>query len=116
MINITFDPKNLELNMEGHAGAGDKGKDIVCASASMLFYTLSKSLLKSKEMMKKHPIVKWDDGLGNLKCRPIKEYQPNVTLMYWTVLNGFELLAEEYPEYVSFKVIGAENQDTKVDG
>ena len=106
MINITFDPKNLELKMEGHAGADEKGKDIVCASASMLFYTLAQSLIKSRDMLKKHPIIEWDDGNGHIKCRPRKEYQGNITLVYWTILNGIELLAEEYPQYITFKVIG----------
>ena len=106
MINITFDPKNLELKMEGHAGADEKGHDIVCASASMLFYTLAQSLIKSEDMLKKHPIIELDDGLGLIKCRPKKEYQGNITLVYWTILNGIELLADEYPQYITFKVGG----------
>jgi uncharacterized protein YsxB (DUF464 family) len=106
MIQITFDPKNLELNMEGHAGADEKGKDIVCASASMLFYTLAQSLIKAKDMLKKHPIIEWEDGKGHIKCRPLKEYSGNISLIYWTVLNGFELLAEEYSDFVSLKVDG----------
>ena len=105
MINITFDPKNLELKLEGHAGADEKGKDIVCASASTLFYTLAQSLIESQDMLKKHPIIEWDDGNGYIKCRPRKEYQGNITLIYWTILNGIELLAEEYPQYITFKVI-----------
>ena len=104
MINITFRPLNLELEVTGHAGADVKGKDIVCSAVSMLFYTLADSLNKSEEMLKKHPIIKMGDGNGYLKCRPKKEYQGNITLMYWTILNGFQLLADEYKEYVSFKV------------
>lgn len=110
MINITFNPQNLELEITGHAGADVKGKDIVCSACSMLFYTLAESLNRSDEMLKKHPIIKMDDGNGYIKCRPKKEYQGNITLIYWTILNGIELLAEEYSQYITFKVIGGKEE------
>ena len=106
MIHIVFDPKNLELKIEGHAGADEKGKDIVCSAVSMLFYTLAESLNRSEEMLKKHPIIKMEDGNGYIKCRPRDEFQGNIALIYWTILNGIGLLAEEYPEFVSFRVQG----------
>ena len=106
MINITFKPQSLELEITGHAGADVKGKDIICSAVSMLFYTLADSLNQSEEMLKKHPIIKMEDGNGYIKCRPRKEYQGNITLIYWTILNGFQLLADEYKEFVSFKVEG----------
>ena len=106
MINITFKPQSLELEITGHAGADEKGKDIVCSAVSMLFYTLADSLVKSEEMLKKHPIIKMEDGNGYIKCRPKKEYQGNISLIYWTILNGLELLADEYKKFVSFTVQG----------
>ena len=106
MINITFKPQSLELEVKGHAGADEKGKDIVCSAVSMLFYTLADSLVKSEEMLKKHPIIKMEDGNGYIKCRPKKEYQGNITLIYWTILNGLELLADEYKKFISFTVQG----------
>jgi uncharacterized protein YsxB (DUF464 family) len=47
-----------------------------------------------------------EDGNGYIKCRPKKEFQGNIALIYWTVLNGIGLLAEEYSEYITFRVIG----------
>ena len=104
MINITFNPQSLELEVKGHAGADVKGKDIVCSAVSMLFYTLADSLVQSEEMLKKHPIIKMEDGNGYIKCRPKKEYQGNISLIYWTILNGYQLLAEEYKEYITFHI------------
>ena len=106
MINITFKPQTLELEVTGHAGADEKGKDIVCSAVSMLFYTLAESLNQSEGMLKKHAIIKMEDGNGYIKCRPRKEFQGNIALIYWTVLNGIGLLAEECPEFISFKVEG----------
>ena len=105
MINITFKPQSLELEITGHAGADVKGKDIVCSAVSMLFYTLADSLVKSEEMLKKHPIIKMEDGNGYIKCRPRKEYQGNISLIYWTILNGYQLLAEEYSQYITFEIV-----------
>lgn len=106
MINITLNPQSLELQITGHAGQDVQGKDIVCAATSMLFYTLADSLNHSEQMLKRHPIVKMNDGNGYIKCKPKKEYQKNIILMYWTILNGFQLLADEYPQYITLKIGG----------
>lgn len=105
MINITFKPQSLELEITGHAGQDEKGKDIVCSAVSMLFYTLADSLVQSEEMQKKHPIIKMEDGNGYIKCKPRKEYQGNIALIYWTILNGYQLLADEYPQYIAFEIV-----------
>lgn len=104
MINITFDPKNFELEVSGHAGQDEKGHDIVCSAVSMLFYTLAQALNQSEDMLKKLPIIKIEDGNGYIKCRPKKEYMGNIARSYWTILCGIELLVEEYPQYITFTV------------
>ena len=106
MINITFDPKSLELRVEGHAQHGKKGEDIVCAAISTLFYTLLEALHQSEEMIA--DAVEYDDkdGNGYIKCSPRKEYIGNVTRTYWTILVGMELVAENYPNNVTFQVRG----------
>lgn len=104
MINITFDPKNFELEVTGHAGQDEKGHDIVCSAVSMLFYTLAQALNCSEDMLKKLPIIKISDGNGYIKCRPKKEYTGNIARSYWTILCGIELLVEEYPQYITFSV------------
>lgn len=105
MIEITFDPKNFELKIEGHAGQAEHGHDIVCSAVSILFYTLAENLSQSEEMLKKHPIINIEDGNGYIKCRPKKEYTGNIALIYRSVLVGLELLAGQYPEYINFKVM-----------
>lgn len=104
MIQITFRPKNYELSIEGHAGQDEKGHDIVCSAVSMLFYTLAQSVLQSEHMMEDGAVFKDEDGDGHILCRPKKEYEANVALMYWTILTGVELIVANYPEYVAFRV------------
>lgn len=104
MINITFRPKTMELEVQGHAGHGKKGKDIVCSAISTLFYTLGDSLMQYMDAMEELPIVKDDEGEGYISCKPKEEYEANISLIYWTVLNGIQMVAENYPKNVKFTV------------
>ena len=106
MINITFNPSAFELKVEGHANYGEKGEDIVCAAVSILFYTLAKALNDSEKMLIEHPIIEEADGNGLISCRPKPEYEANVSLIYWTILNGFELIEQNYEENLKFEVSG----------
>ena len=104
MIEIKFNPKELSLELSGHAGQAEKGKDIVCSAVSILFYTLCQAVIDSREMLEEDAKVVIDDGNGFVSCKPKKPFLSAVQRTYWTVLTGFELLAEQYKEYISFDV------------
>ncbi len=102
MIKITFKPETYTLDITGHAEHEEKGKDIVCAAISTLFYTLAESLHSVKHMLEEIDIND-DDGYGHISCKPKAEYEANVSLMFWTVLNGFDLVAKNYEKNVEFE-------------
>lgn len=104
MIIITFKPKTMELEINGHAGHGKKGKDIVCSAISTLFYTLGETLYDSAEMLEEAPIFKDEEGDGYLCCTPKEEYQGNVACFYKTALTGMQMVANNYPKNVKFRV------------
>ena len=104
MITILYKPKTMEIKISGHAGYDRKGKDTVCAAVSTLFYTLGEVLLKSMDMMDDYPIVKDDEGDGYLVCTPKPEYRGRIERSYWTIIQGFKMVAENYPQYVKFIV------------
>lgn len=106
MINITFKPKTLELEVKGHAGQNEKGKDIVCSAISALFYTLAQTLLDSEEMLEEAPTIKEENGDGYICCSPKTEYEGNVAIIYRTILIGMQMVAEEYKNFVKFSVMG----------
>ncbi len=108
MINIEFKPKTFTLDVTGHAEHGKKGEDIVCAAISTLFYTLSETLCNSKEMLSEDIVFCDEDGNGHLSCKPKEEFEANVSLIYWTILTGLELVAKNYKENVSFSIGGLE--------
>ena len=48
---ITIEINDYELKIHGHAEFAEKGKDIVCAGISTLFYTLYEVLLSNMNML-----------------------------------------------------------------
>lgn len=106
MIDIKFDPKTYTLDIEGHAEHGEKGEDIVCSAISALFYTLAESLYAYKDMMAEDIDFSDEDGNGHISCKPKAEYEANVSLIYWTILNGFEIVARHYDKNVKLFVMG----------
>lgn len=106
MINIKFNPKTFTLDVTGHAEHGKKGEDIVCAAISTLFYTLGESLYATRYMMAEDVIFDDEDGNGHITCKPKEEYEGNVSLIFWTILNGFQLVARNYKKNVNLKVVG----------
>lgn len=106
MININFNPNTFELEVNGHAEQDEKGKDIVCAAISILFYTLGQNLIDSAEMLEGAPMVRDEDGNGYIRCTPKAEYEGNIACIYRTILVGMQMVEEEYKNYVVFSVVG----------
>ena len=48
----------------------------------------------------------FNEEKGFLSCKPKEEYRGNITRTYWTILVGLEMVAENYPQNVTFKVEG----------
>lgn len=102
MIKVIYeaDPEGGKLTMraEGHAGYAPAGQDIVCAAVSCLMQTLAYSAAEDEHTSsciyqgKDGPVVSVETG--------------NSVLMqdkFELVADGLTLLAEQYPENVSFK-------------
>lgn len=101
MIHIMYDEKNLTLEVCGHSGYAEPGKDIVCAAVSMLAETLLKNLMMYQDQ--RWYTLEYDqDAPGEMyiHCKVIGYYSL-VTEMYKFVMVGFRMLAEEYPENVT---------------
>ena len=106
MIQVNFNPKEMMLEVTGHADYAENGKDIVCAAMSILFYQLADSLTKSVNMLEEYPDIKILGGECKISCKPMEKYSANIENIYWVVLNGVELLADNYAENTKFCVVG----------
>lgn len=106
MVEVTYYPKELRMEIKGHAGAAEKGKDIVCSAVSMLAFTLARAVEESSDMMESEPVIHIDDGDVVISCVPKQPFLAVIQRTFWTVLCGFELLVSMHGNYVTFKVEG----------
>ena len=117
MIKVTFDcspvnrPKDtnkLELKISGHAGQADIGHDIVCASCSILAYTVAQ-LVKNAEVvgdLKTPAKIKLENGDAYISCKPTNEAYDTILSAFMFAEVGYKLLAHNYPQFVELIPFG----------
>lgn len=111
MIKAKFeivDGKTMVLTVKGHANFGEKGKDILCSSASILTYTLAQIVqtLNDAKKLKKKPTIRLDEGDAVITCKPTKDKFNEVLYAFRVIQIGFALLASSYPDYFELTQFG----------
>ena len=103
MTNITVEKKGDRhiLHIEGHAGYGTHGNDIVCAAVSILGYTWLNELLIMEER-KQVQNVSYEEDNGKLLIE-FSGGDNAVNTAYETILTGFEALQQNYSENITLK-------------
>ena len=106
MIEITYHRRLNSLEMHGHANVGKKGRDLVCAAASILAETLilNAEWLKEQGALS-HLEQSAEDGSVAVWCKPKGGMDSIVTLVMDTICMGFAALAEKYPKKVQYTAI-----------
>lgn len=107
MIEVTFYRQFNRVTVEGHAGSGPEGHDLVCAAVSALAATLAGNVEHMEEMgAVRDMTIELREGLAEIQCTPHRRYTHSVSLIYRAICVGFELLATKYPENISYNVRG----------
>ena len=107
MIKATYHRRKHDVVIEGHALSGEKGHDLVCASASILAYTLASFLENAKNAGQiDEPIIVLEEGNAWIMCDPPLNARSAVTLVFDSICAGFELLAQNYPDNISYEIVG----------
>ena len=103
-ITMTKTDTTLTLKVEGHAGQAEKGQDTVCASVSMLVYTLAQYVkwMYERHQLKRSPLIELEEGNAQIVARPKADYMAEGLHAFFVASVGFDLLAFNYPEYVTF--------------
>ena len=100
MIRVYIDEQELIFKLDGHADFAPVGSDIVCASASMLAATLFArvmNLLDEDDILE----CEMEPGHASLEICPLKAGNTlRCRHAFETIMDGFELLAQRYPEHV----------------
>ena len=104
MIQAQFDVNGLTVDMEGHAGAKEEGKDfdLVCCAAS----TVSEALLYNiEEWNEEHedPLeieVKMQKGKLNIRVKAPEWARISIQRMMQYGMRGMKMLEERYHNYI----------------
>ena len=93
MIKVVYNDNFKNLKITGHAGYADKGKDIVCASASSIILS---SLNLAIEFNKD---VKYTDDLNKIEIIN-NTNDENVTKVFSNMILSLEELERQYPDNI----------------
>lgn len=95
MITINRTKDTIEIN--GHANYADEGKDIVCASISVLAQTLVASVEELTE-----DVIEYELEKGHIKIKfwSLSELSKTLVDSFFIGVNG---VCEAYPDYVEVK-------------
>lgn len=105
MIHVTYDRKHYKVTINGHAGSAEVGHDLVCASASILAYTLAADVVHAKEHgYLRNGTAKLEPGDTEIRCLPRSRYKMTMMLVFDSICAGFELLAQNHPENISYEL------------
>lgn len=99
MINIDIKRKNrrVVISVKGHAAAAPKGEDLVCAAVSTLVLTLHETLLRTKAQGHEYRLTEGDALITFKQDKWTKPYM-------YTIMCGFDFLANAYPQYIKLRV------------
>jgi uncharacterized protein YsxB (DUF464 family) len=105
MVKVVYHRDLSRVSITGHALSGEKGHDLVCASATMLAYTLASFVANMKEAGQVYnPKVELNEGDALICCDAPGKYKNSVMLVFDVICGGFDLLAKQYPENVSYEM------------
>ncbi len=113
MVKIHFwqDRENgsICMKVKGHAGAAPKGEDLICASATMLVYTIAQAMTfyEQQGYLAEKPKIKIREGKASIHVVPKEEYRAETLHSFWVAQCGAHVLSKNYPDYVSLNYLTA---------
>lgn len=98
MTRVTYDPAAMRMSIEGHAGAGEPGHDLVCAAASILMLTME-AALRELGWWEQVSILK-KPGMAEFSCCPGKKRMEQSREIFALIFLGYQTLEGICPGYV----------------
>lgn len=107
MIEVTYYREHNRLTVNGHAKSDEYGRDLICAACSILAMTLSANVAHMHDSgCVLDPITVLEEGHAEISCNPRTKYKASVKQTFMSVCVGFEILANKFPDYISYAVRG----------
>ena len=94
------DNGSIHMTLKGHAQAAPKGEDLICASATMLAYTVAQAVqfMFEQGKLKKKPKVILREGRAMIVATPTEDGYAEALHTFWVAQCGAHVLAKNYPE------------------
>ena len=105
MIRAAFYARELRLTVEGHAGAGEPGHDLVCAAASTLVLTLAAALKRREVALETEVLTPGEAEVGVDLDDMDLDTLAECRLIFDTICGGLEFLSETWPQYMDYRVV-----------
>lgn len=111
MVKVHFwqdkEKKSIHMKVKGHANTAPKGEDLVCASATMLVYTVAQAMTFYHEQgyLEEKPHIKIREGKASITVIPKDDYYAEALHTFWVAQSGAHVLAKNYPEHVSLNYL-----------
>jgi uncharacterized protein YsxB (DUF464 family) len=107
MIHVVYHRLYNRVTVEGHAGSGPEGHDLVCAAVSALALTLAGNVAHMQTQDAVYDVsIKLNEGNAEIQCTAYRRYKDSVAQIFRSICVGFELLATKYPAHISYEVRG----------
>lgn len=88
--------------VKGHSGYAESGSDLVCASISILVYTVINSLNQISGMTLEDMDVIIDEEKGYTSLK-LKKVDDSTDIILSVFIVGITMLAKDYADYVTLK-------------
>ena len=109
MITAKFylKPSNgsIHMTLKGHAQAAPYGEDLICASATMLAYTVAQAVqfMHEQGKLKKKPKISLKEGNATIIVTPNEDDYAEALHTFWVAQCGIHVLAHNYPQNVKLE-------------
>lgn len=110
-----FDENVIVMDVKGHAGFEQVGKDPVCAGASVLAMTVAQCVedMYAAGKLRKKPNIRVENGRVMAVAKPKRRFFHEALHVFWVGEVGMQLLSETYPAHVTLKAFDTASGDVE---
>ena len=105
MTKATMYWQRLRLEVTGHAGYAEAGKDIVCAAISMLTDALAGVLEEAEARGRCMHKIRDGDGSMVITADPTMGSVTEIKAYFRMAVTGMRMLQEQYPEHIRIQEV-----------
>ena len=95
----------MRLEVDGHAGGGEKGKDLICAGVSAIISALCEALRLAENRGRCESECEDEDGHAEVWAFPSMGYSNEIRAYFKMCIAGLRLIARTYPGNVKVEEV-----------